>query len=209
MNLKFQISNLRIALFALVAMATQLPGADAKRPSGPSRDEFKDVVVYNLFDPERGPKPPPKPRTETKRTPPPPRADRLTLTGIIMGTNGNYGFFDGTSRDFQRAVQQGEKLAEFEVAKITTDYVDLKLGTNAFQLRIRGELSKRGDEAWQASTTSSGGYSRTSSYSGSSKSSTSSGTTSTTSSSSSSGGDSDDERKKRLLELLKKRRSGQ
>ena len=130
-------------------------------------------------------------------------------TGGLIFPTYNYGFFDGTSRDFQRAVQQGEKLAEFEVAKITTDYVDLKLGTNAFQLRIRGELSKRGDEAWQASTTSSGGYSRTSSYSGSSKSSTSSGTTSTTSSSSSSGGDSDDERKKRLLELLKKRRSGQ
>ena len=198
------------AVATIALLSQSVIAADNQRPSGPSRDEFKDVVVYNIFDPERGPKPPPPPRREEKRAPAPPRTDRLTLTGIIMGTNGNYGFFDGSDRDFQRAVQQGEKLAEFDVAKITTAYVDLKLGTNNFQLRIRGELSKREGEVWKASATSSGSYSKTSSYTGArSAASGSSSESSTSTSSDSGGGGEDDERRKRLLELLKKRRSGQ
>lgn len=198
---------------AVVAMLSQSGiAADGEsrnqRPSGPSRDEFKDVVLYNVFDPDRGPKPPPPPRREEKRAPAPPRTDRLTLTGIIMGKNGNYGFFDGSDRDFQRAVQQGEKLAKFDVAKITTDYVDLKLGTNSFQLRIRGELSKREGEAWKTSATSSGSYSKTSSYTGSRSSSggtTSSTTTPASSTSSGSGSSSEDDARRKKLEELKKR----
>lgn len=211
-SLKLGAWSLKLLTLALLFLAAnESAAADRSRPTGPSRDEFKDVVVYNIFDPSRGPKPPPPPpRREEKRAPAPPRTDRLTLTGIIMGTNGNYGFFDGSDRDFQRAVQQGEKLAEFDVAKITTDSVDLKLGTNSFQLRIRGELSKRGDEAWKVSASSSGSYSKTSSSTGSrTASGGSSSEKSTSSSSDSGGGGADAERKKRLLELLKKRRSGQ
>ena len=113
MKFKLLISLLLIAV-GLPLKATE-PASRPTRPKGPSRDEFKDVVVYNIFDPERGPKPPPPPRKSEERKPPPPRTDRLTLTGIIMGKEGNYGFFDGSARDFQSVVKQGDKLAEFEL----------------------------------------------------------------------------------------------
>lgn len=194
---------LAIALCLVASSASAAEKEEVqRRPSGPSRDDFKDVVVYNIFNPDRGPKPPPKPRVESKPRPPAPRVDRLTLTGIIMGREGNYGFFDGSTRDFQRVVKQGDKLAEFDVVKVTTEYVDLNQGTNKFQLKIRGELTRKGDDPWKSSGTSSGSYT-TASRSSSPASST------TSSSSSSDGGGADDERKKRLLELLKKRRAKQ
>jgi hypothetical protein len=203
--------SLKLPLLALLwGLTGTVNAADndsrSRRPTGPSRDEFKDVVVYNIFDPERGPKPPPPPRKTTERKPPAPRTDRLTLTGIIMGENGNYGFFDGSDRDFQRVVKQGDKLAKFDVLKVTTEYVDLSEGTNKFQLKIRSELSRTGEEAWKTGSSSSGSYARTGSTTGST--SGSSPSAAADSSSSSGSGGADDERKKRLLELLKKRRAG-
>ncbi|MGB0580264.1 MAG: hypothetical protein ACPGVU_11230 [Limisphaerales bacterium] len=195
------MKNLLFAIALLISLSAANAAEreeNSPRPSGPSRDEFKDVVVYNIFNPDRGPRPP-KPKVEKReKTPPPPRTDRLTLTGIIMGRAGNYGFFDGSARDFQAVVKQGDKLAEFDVAKVTTEYVDLTQGTNKFQLKIRGELTKKGDDPWKSGSTSSG------SYAGSTGS-RSSTTSSTTSSTSASGGD-DEARKKRMAEILAKMR---
>lgn len=197
------MNKLIAALVAFASVATAAENEErTRRPSGPSRDDFKDVVVYNIFNPDRGPRPEPKEQKKEPPPPPRPRVDRLTLTGIIMGREGNYGFFDGSARDFQAVVKQGDKLAEFDVAKVTTEYVDLTQGTNKFQLKIRGELTKTGDDPWKSSGTSSGSYTTSSRSSSAAPS-------STPSTSSDGGGSADDERKKRLLEILKKRRAKQ
>ena len=194
------MNKLIVALLLIASVATAAENEErTRRPSGPSREEFKDVIVYNIFNPDRGPRPPKPKIKEREKTPPPPRTDRLTLTGIIMGNNGNYGFFDGSARDFQAVVKQGDKLAEFDVAKVTTEYVDLTQGTNKFRLKIRSELTKKGDDPWKSSGSSSGSYT-TSSRSSSVA----------TSSTTSTGGDSADaERKRKLAELMKKRRESQ
>ena len=168
----------------------------AEKPTGPSRDEFKDIVIYNIFNPDRGPRPEPKPRPVEKKEPPPPRVETLTLTGVILSANGAYGFFDGTDRAYQAVRQRGEKLGDFTVSKVGIDSAELTLGTNRFSLKIRGELSRRGEESWKASATSSfkGGGGSLSASSGPS------------SSPSSSGGGADQERRKKLLELLRKKR---
>lgn len=184
--------------FAFGALPQTLSAAD--KPSGPARDEFKDIVVYNIFNPDRGPRPEPKPQPPVKQEPPAPREDRLTLTGVIVSDNGNYGFFDGTDRDFQAVRQQGEALGEFKVDKVAIDSVELSQGTNRFALKIRGELNRRGSDPWKLSeaSTFSGSGSRLSSSGGSGSGSSSGG--------SSGGSSADDERRKKLLELLKKKR---
>lgn len=187
----------RYLVMALMLWALSLPAAD--KPNGPSRDDFKDIVIYNIFNPDRGPRPEPKPRPPVKETPPPPREETLTLTGVILSANGAYGFFDGTDRTYQAVRQQGEKLGDFTVSKVGIDSAELTLGTNQFALKIRGELSRRGDEPWKASATSNfkgGGGSLSSS----------SGPPTTASSATGSGGGADEERRKKLLELLRKKR---
>lgn len=185
----------------VVMMCSVVGAAAADKPKGPSRDEFKDIVVYNIFNPDRGPRPEPKPRPVEKKTPSPPRVERLTLTGVILSASGAYGFFDGTDREFQAVRQKGEKLGDFKVESVGIEQAELSLGTNRFTLKLRGELNRTGEEAWKLSASSSfkssgGGLS------GSSRPSSSS-----SSSSSSSGSGADDERRKKLLELMRKRRS--
>jgi hypothetical protein len=192
---------MKIALWTLmVSLMGAVSGRAADAPSkGPARDDFKDIVIYNIFNPDRGPRPEPKPAPVEKKEPPPPRTERLTLTGVILSDKGAYGFFDGTERDYQAVRQQGEKLGDFTVAKLAIDGAELERGTNRFSLKLRGELSRRGDEPWQAAdstsfTGSGGGLSA------------SKGPSSTGGSTSSAGSPADDERRKKLLELLKKKR---
>ncbi|MBL6763552.1 MAG: hypothetical protein ISQ14_01240 [Verrucomicrobiae bacterium] len=175
----------------LTGAGTSASGAD--KASGPARDEFKDIVVYNIFDPDRGPRPEPKPKAPVKQDPPPPKVERLTLTGVLKSDHGAYGFFDGTDRDFQKVGKPGDQVGVFKVIKIGIDSADLGAGTNHFVLRIGGELSRTGEEPWKVSGTTS--------FSGS-------GAAPASASASSAGASdpADEERRKKLLELLKKKR---
>jgi hypothetical protein len=184
--------------FLLMATIVLGPAA-VPAPTGPARDDFKDIVVYNIFNPDRGPRPEPKPRPVEKKEPPPPRVERLTLTGVILSENGAYGFFDGSDRDYQAVRQQGEKLGPFTLAKLTIDGAELFFETNRFTLKLRGELSRQGDAPWKSSTTTTitgGGGALSSSV----------GSPGSSAASSAAPSPADDERRKKLLELLRKKR---
>jgi hypothetical protein len=188
------------------APATKPSTKAPTRRSGSARDDFKVVVTRNIFNPNRGYKAPPPKKREAPR-PAPPRADELTLTGVLTSKSGSYGFFDGTSAEFRRVAKLNQKIAEFTVMKITTSGVKLQQGTNTFDLALREKLLRTGSDPWKKgegrSTLSSSG----STMGSSSSSTTSSSSTASQPSSAGAASSEDDGRRKRLLELMKKRRA--
>ncbi len=188
------------SMFVKVAFFLLLISVLPTEAAGPPRDDFKVVVTRNIFNPNRGYKPPP-PKKEKPRQPAPPRKDEFTLTGVMTAPTNSYAFFDGTDRSYRRVARVNEEIEEFKVLKISTDGVELKWGTNTVKLAPRERLTKTGDEPWKK------GEGRSNLKNSGSLSSTSSSSSSSDSSGKESEASSEDaERKKRLLEILKARR---
>ncbi len=186
-------------------------GSDSSRSSGSTRSgsssstnehQFQIVVTRNIFNPDRGYRPPPKPKSDP-RPPAPPKADRLALTGALVTANGNYGFFDGTKSEFRRVARANSEIAGLKIVEITSKHASLRDGTNTYVLKVGSEMEKPVDSPWKLSE------GRSSFSSGGSLSSSSGVATSSTGSSTSGAGSAADERRAALLKaLLERKKSG-
>jgi len=134
-----------IVLLALrtvpVLGATDVPGFDA----------FRIVWERNIFDsyrhapePARAPKPPA-----------PPRADRLTLTGVLISERGAVGFFEGTEPEYNVDVEKGGMIAGYRVGEIRTDCVKLTREGRQIELPVGSGLSKQEGGEWELSSSAS------------------------------------------------------
>ncbi len=71
-----------------------------------------------------------RPRTRTE-TP------GLILVGTMSYEKGMFAFFNGNSADLKKAIQAGEKIADYTVAKITPSRVELESADKQQQLELK------------------------------------------------------------------------
>jgi hypothetical protein len=117
-------------------------------------DRFGLILQRNIFDPERRPA-----RPESERgpeAPPPPPTQRIALVGVYMDAHQTLALFDGSSSEYRATRTLGERIAEFEVARITTDEVLLRKGDREVALRVGAGLMRQNDSEWELTTDTAG-----------------------------------------------------
>jgi len=80
---------------------------------------------------------------ETRR---PTRVDAFGLVGVMSYSKGTFAFFDGSSSDYHKALQQGAAIAGFQLVEILPSAVKLQNGTNHPPLELHLGMQMRREE---------------------------------------------------------------
>jgi hypothetical protein len=141
MNLK--LSSIKIgSLLLLIAslVPEQLQAASA--PAAAGDFDIRPITARNIFDPNRRPNRPSEPRTVR------PAVDTFSFTGTMNYSKGLFAFFDGTSSDYRKVVEKGDKIAGYTVQEIEHDLIKLALDTNQVQLKVGMQMRRSEDGKW-------------------------------------------------------------
>ncbi len=152
-------------LVVLVLAAAFFAHAQSTDDSSPTTDfrSFEVIVQRNIFDPNRYPHTGTIRHRETYRGVP-----TFSLAGTMSYRKGMFAFFNGTSEVYQKALQNGGKIAGYTVTNITFDgaqivadgkTINLKVGDAMRQAGNGWELSAAGQWTDESSTTDSGSQS--------------------------------------------------
>lgn len=143
---KNQATTIRwIVLLALLA-AGFLAQAQSTNDSSETTDfhSFEIIVQRNIFDPDRYPhRSGIQPRRHYNGVP------TFSLAGTMSYRKGMFAFFNGTSDEYQKALQEGGTIAGYTVAKITFDDVQLKSGEKTISLKVGAAMQRQGDN-WES-----------------------------------------------------------
>jgi hypothetical protein len=146
MNLKAILFGLVVAL-GFEAGVSVLAQSNTVNPHDFSA--FQIISDRNIFDPNR------QPRVRNRTTPRPPRiVDSFSLVGTMSYSNVLLAFFDGTSSDYRKSLQPGDKIANYTAAEIRQDAVKLVSGTNAIELKVGMQMRRSADGNWAAAAAS-------------------------------------------------------
>ncbi len=121
-----------------VAASTVNPVQPRPAVTGPSAsfDTFRIIVERNIFDPNRiG-------RTAGTAENQPPRGDMISLVGTMRYEKGLFAFFDGSNASFQKALHEGESIAQYTVTRIGSDGVELTRDGQKFSLTVGQQLRR-------------------------------------------------------------------
>jgi hypothetical protein len=118
-------------------------------PSGPPKlADFKIIQERNIFNPNRRTRAPTTERRPATRTV---RSENLVLTGVMSYEKGTFAFFDGSNSSYRKVVKQGDSLADFKVASVSPQSVQLVSGTNTFKVPVGTQLRKEEGGGWRLS----------------------------------------------------------
>ncbi len=131
------------ALAAGFALATAFPvlAQPTNGSTGADFSLFQVIAQRNIFDPNRYPQRSENYRPRSSRT-----APAFSLVGAMSYRKGMFAFFDGTDPDYQRAVENGGKIADYTVTNITMNGVQLLAKGKAIHLTVGSAMRLEGDE---------------------------------------------------------------
>lgn len=134
-----------LGLRLAAADATPAPATDRSAARGGTLgfDAFRIVSERNIFDPNRTGR-------SARSGDPAPRADILSLVGTMHYEKGLYAFFDGSGPTFQKALHEGEPIADYTVTRITQDSVALARSGQSTTLAIGQQLRRPVGGDWSA-----------------------------------------------------------
>jgi len=114
----------------------------------PELQAFRIITQRNIFNASRSPR---RERTRTESEPERrSRTDSVALLGTMNYEKGWVAFFDGSSPEYRRALQPGDKIADHRIAEIAPNHVKLESGTNQpIDLKVGSEMKKRDEGAWE------------------------------------------------------------
>jgi hypothetical protein len=148
MNLK--TSQRKIAVLAIAGAAALLAAAfpAAAQPTNTTDfASFQVIAQRNIFDPNRVPHSHPNPSRALERV-----IDSFSLVGTMSYEKGSFAFFDGTSPDFRKVLEQGGDIAGFKITALAPKSVTLLSGTNETVLQVGSQLRRDDEGHWAAST---------------------------------------------------------
>lgn len=117
-----------------------IPGAGVSPAD--SFDAFQLIVERNIFNPNRiG-------RTRAVTEEKPPRVDEISLVGTMRYSGGVTAFFDSPDTAFQKALHEGESVADFKVKSIAADGVELVRGDKPLTLKVAQQLRRAEGGDW-------------------------------------------------------------
>lgn len=127
-------------------------------------NHYRLIAERNIFNGNRSPGRANAPR-DTRRAP---RVDEFALAGTMSYEKGRYAFFDGSSSDYRKVLQEGGHIGGFTISEITPRSVKLAAEGKTLELPINAQMRREDEGAWRTSGRS---YASSSSSNGSSSSS--------------------------------------
>lgn len=107
---------------------------------------FRLISERNIFNPNRRPRvsfssaPPPRPR----------QTDTFSLRGTMSYENVTNAIFEGTSSRYRGTLSPGDKIANYTVVAVGTDFVSLGASSNqTLLLRVGMQMTRSDDGPWQ------------------------------------------------------------
>jgi hypothetical protein len=146
MNIKQPKKNQVAAVrwIVLLALATGL-FANAQSTDDSTGSDFRTfeiIVQRNIFDPNR------YPHSSSHHTRTFHGVPTFSLAGTMSYRKGMFAFFNGTSDEYQKALQEGGTINGYTVAKINFDGVQLKSGDKTISLKVGAAMQRQGDN-WE------------------------------------------------------------
>jgi hypothetical protein len=157
---------IRVAVLLLLSSATVLAqGTDRRRggspspapgqaapaasssPLAPTQDyaAFQLILERNIFNPTR------VGRTRVANEEKPPRAEEISLVGVIRYDTRAFAVFHSPEAAFRREVPEGGEIADFRVTKVTAAGVELLKGDKAVSLAVAQQIRRAEGGEWTVS----------------------------------------------------------
>jgi hypothetical protein len=135
-----------------IAAADKAPAVPAKAPKAAKAapavapnagfEAFRVIGDRNIFNANRISR-----SARAARDERPQRADTISFVGTMDYAKGVFAFFNSADSRFRKTLQEGEKIDEFTVARITADRVELVAGGKTITLKMAEQLRRpRGGE---------------------------------------------------------------
>jgi len=129
--------------FSFFLLALLAPAQSTNDSSTSDFSSFQVIVDRNIFNPDRYGRQP-RIRHESYGVP------TFSLAGTMSYRKGMFAFFDGTSGEYRKALQQGGKIAGYTVEKISFDGVQLQSSGITIGMKVGSAMRLEGG-AWQLS----------------------------------------------------------
>ncbi len=139
----------KILAIAALVMAGDF-AARAQQTNRTSQVDFSNFQVIserNIFNPNRTAR-------HKHGNRPQPVADAFSLVGTMSYAKGTFAFFDGTSSDYRRVVQNAGTIAGYKVTNITPTAVKLANGDKQLVMKVGTQMRREEKGAWQLAATS-------------------------------------------------------
>jgi hypothetical protein len=107
---------------------------------------FQIIAQRNIFDPDRRPG---TNRGSRRRSTPRAVVPAFSLAGTMSYRKGLFAFFDGTSSDYRKVLQEGGTIAGYTVTKITLDGVQLQAAGVKIEMKVGGQMRQESEGGWQ------------------------------------------------------------
>jgi len=117
------------------------------RVSAADFSSFQIISERNIFNPNRTAR-------HRRGNRPQPVADAFSLVGTMSYTKGTFAFFDGTSSDYRKVVQNAGTIAGYKVTDITPTAVKLANGDKQLVMKVGTQMRREEKGSWQVVATS-------------------------------------------------------
>ena len=125
--------------FFLVVAALVAPAQSTNDSSTTDFSSFQVIVDRNIFNPDRyGPTGNYHPRSYSVPT--------FSLAGTMSYRKGMFAFFNGTSDEYRKALQQGGTIAGYTIGKITFESVQLQSSGKTIDMKVGAAMRREGSE---------------------------------------------------------------
>jgi hypothetical protein len=125
------------------------PKAPAAAPASPltptqGYEAFQLILERNIFNPTR------VGRTRVANEEKPPRADEITLVGIVRYDRQAFAVFHSPETSFRKEVAEGGEIADFKVRRIESEGIELLRGEQPLKLAVSQQLRRVEGGDWTA-----------------------------------------------------------
>jgi hypothetical protein len=127
--------------FSFFLLAASAQSTNDSSASTSDFSSFQVVVDHNIFNPDRRGQHVPYPNEYHS-------APTFSLAGTMSYRKGMFAFFNGTSDEYRKAIQQGGKIAGYTVEKITFDGAQLQLSGKTIDMKVGAAMRQEGRE-WE------------------------------------------------------------
>lgn len=130
--------------------SNSLAQTDTSLPARPDYSLFKIISDRNIFNPNRTAR---SARTTSRPRVRETKVESFSLVGTMSYNEVRLAFFDGTSRDYIKALKPSEAIAGYTIKEVTPDHVKLESKGKQTDLRVGMQMRRQEEGEWQVSAT--------------------------------------------------------
>lgn len=153
MNRNLTIIGKTLCLWKILIIAVLLTAggftARAQQTNRTNQTDFSNFQIIserNIFNPNRTARHRHGSRSQSV-------ADAFSLVGTMSYAKGTFAFFDGTSSDYRKVVQNAGTIAGYKVTDITPSAVKLANGDKQLVMQVGSQMRREEKGSWQLAAT--------------------------------------------------------